>query len=129
MSNLIKILIPYSFYDKSYIEETDTAIYTLKIINNFWNIEIKIKIKDYCDINKAFTSLEIMSNNVCQFYHELGESSQMIAINIAQDFLKMNDLLMYIKGFGTPSFNKNIYLEQNKPTTENYESNNNCKDR
>lgn len=128
MNLLDKIIIPYSFYEKSYIEETDTAIFKLCIKNNFYNVAIKITISNYCDTNKSFTSIEITSNDITQYFSDIGEKGNIEALIIAQNFLLINDLLLYIKGFGTPNLNK-IFLEQSKPLTTNYESNYNNQDR
>ncbi len=124
-----KILIPYSFYEKTYIEETDTCIYELKINNTFYDILINITTSDYCDVNKAFTKIEILSKDITQFFCELGEKGLVEARSIAEEFLTANDLLLYVKGFGMPSFNSNIYINQSKPTINYDRSNYSSEDR
>ncbi len=121
MKQIDKIIVPYSFYNKVYLEYNDTAIFTLKINNNLVNFEIIITIMDYCTEHvDNYATIEILSNNITQYRFVMETNGYKEVIKIAQDFLISNELLLYIKGFGIPSFNNKVNDTQSKPRL-NYE--------
>lgn len=111
-----KILIGYSFYNKKYIEDTDTLIHTLNIKNTWYDINIIITINDSSSYMRSLTFIEIISNSICLYSYDLGLEGDIEALFIAQDFIFSNNLSLFIKGFGLPSFN-NINQFQQKPTS------------
>lgn len=119
--------ITYHHYDKEYISNSDTYIYSISIKNSFWNIDIKIT------DGKHFRSIEILSNDITQYYDEFTNDYLIPLEELFQkseDFLFANELQMYIIGFGLPAYNSLVDLNQSKPSnTNNYESNNNYQDR
>ena len=128
MSHILnKIIVPYSFYNKTYDTERDISEYTLIIKNAWYNILVRIVITDSCTSNDK-TIIEILSNDVLQYTVNLESNQQIEALYYVQDFLFEHNLLLYIEGFGIVSFDNKVNIEQSKPTTTN-EPNNNKKER
>ena len=120
-----KVLIPFYLYGKVYIEETDTCIYTLTINNTWFNVTIKVTIKNYCSITNSTTTIEILNADMIHFHQNLGLNAYDKALALAQEFIFMNDLQIYIKGYGLPSFNDKANEIQSTPKNLNHAESNN----
>lgn len=125
-----KIIVPYYLYNKEYIEDSDTCIYSLSIKNSLFNILVKITIYNYCTLDKSNTELEITSNDISNYYKDFQSKFSCEALEIAQEFLQINNLLIYIKGYGLPAFNNRLIIPSTPKTDYNYaRTNNNYTDR
>ncbi len=126
-----KVLIPLYLYGKVYIEETDTCIYTLTINNTWFNISIKITIRNYCKITNSTTEMEILNAGMVHFHQNIGLNGYDKALALSQEFILMNNLQVYIKGYGLPAFNYKADESQSTPKNLNYaeSTNNYCYDR
>lgn len=126
-----KVLIPIYLYGKTYIEETDTCIYTLTINNKWFNICIRITIKNYCRITNSTTEIEILNAGSVHLHHNIGLNGYDKAVALAQEFILMNKLQIYIKNYGIPAFNEKANESQSTPKNLNYaeSTNNYCYDR
>lgn len=117
-----KLLITHIFYNKTYLEECDTAIHTLSVKTGSLQAIAKITTINYCDINKAFSSLEILDSLGLEYYVEAGINGFKDCLIEVQDYLIENNLLPFVEGYGMKAFNNKISNNQTKPTLTNYDS-------
>jgi hypothetical protein len=120
------IFVPSCLYDKQYDTETDTCIFKLNINNSLFSVLIKITITNYCNLTKSNTEIDIRSKGITQYYHDFGKDGFYKSLEVAQDFLKINNLLLYIKDYGMSALNDKVNLYSSTPKIKyNYEGTNN----
>jgi hypothetical protein len=116
-----KLLITHIFYNKTYLEECDTAIHTLSVKTGNIQAIAKITTINYCNYNKAFSSLEILDSLGLEYYMEAGINGFKECLQEVQDYLIENNLLLFVEGFGMKAFNNKLNINQTKPTITNYD--------